>query len=318
MKALVTGVAGFIGSQLAERLVADGHTVRGVDSFTSYYDPSVKRENLESLLGNPAFEFVEADLRVRDPHPFLADVDVVFHHAAQPGVRRSWAGDFALYSEHNVLVTQRLLEAAKGSRISRLVYASSSSVYGNPPSFPMRETDVPRPHSPYGVTKLAAEHLCGLYAEIWGVPTVALRHFSIYGPRQRPDMGIHRLIEAVLEDRPFELYGSGSQVRDFTFVGDAVAANVAAATADVAPGTVVNIAGGSSCTVHELIGQVADLVGFEVRLVRFPAQAGELERTGGAIDEAQRLLGWSPQVDLRSGLDEQIRWHKGRRSRRRF
>ena len=235
--------------------------------------------------------------------------------AGQPGVRLSGSDGFSAYVEQNVLVTQRLLEAAKGSpSLQRFVFASSSSVYGNVASFPTTEEQVPSPHSPYGVTKLAAEHLCGLYAANWGVPTVALRYFTVYGPRQRPDMAIHRLIESALTQTPFLLYGDGPAVRDFTYVGDVVAATVAAAHAPVSPGTVANVAGGGSCSMAELIEMTQEVVGLEIPLDRGPTQAGDVERTGGSIEAAARLLGWKPEVTLREGVEAQAAWHRSRRS----
>jgi nucleoside-diphosphate-sugar epimerase len=314
VRALVTGAAGFIGSHLAQRLVDEGHTVRGVDCFTPYYPESDKRANLERLQSSPGFTLEEADLRTADLGPLLEGVDAVFHQSAQPGVRLSWSEGFALYVEHNVLATQRLLEAVRDHSVSRLVFASSSSVYGNAPTYPTSESDLPRPYSPYGVTKLAAEHLCLLYAGNWGIPAVCLRYFTVYGPRQRPDMATHRLIEACLGGAPFPLFGDGSQIRDFTYVEDVVSANVAAATADVAPGTVVNVAGGSSCTLAHLVALVGELAGREVPLDRRPGQAGDVERTGGSIEQARRALGWEPRVDLRTGVGRQLEWHRRRRA----
>ena len=313
MKALVTGVAGFIGSTLAEALLDRGYDVRGVDCFTSYYDPEAKRSNVAGLTGRPRFELIEADLRTVDLRPVLGDVDVAFHQSAQPGVRHSWADGFALYDEQNILVTQRLLEAAKAVGLRRVVYASSSSVYGNAVRYPCVEGDLPRPHSPYGVTKLAAEHLCGLYAANWGVSTVSLRYFTVYGPRQRPDMAMHRLIEAGLDGEAFPMFGTGDQVRDFTFVGDVVEANLAAATADVAPGTVVNVAGGGSIRLKDLLSLAGELLGQEVRIEPLPGQPGDVDRTGGSVEMVEELLGWKPQTDLRAGLEAQIGWHRERR-----
>jgi len=314
VRVLVTGVAGFIGSHLAERLLVDGHSVRGIDCFTPYYDAAAKRANLETVLGHPDFELVEADLRTAEIGPLVGSAEVVFHQSAQPGVRLSWSDGFALYAEHNILATQRLLEGLRLHPVRRVVFASSSSVYGNATAYPTDETDLPRPHSPYGVTKLAAEHLCGLYAANWAIPTVALRYFTVYGPRQRPDMATHRLVEACLGGPIFPMFGDGAQVRDFTFVSDIVAANVAAATADVAPGTVVNVAGGTSCSLAHLVSVVGELLGRPVPLDRRPPHAGDVERTGGSIDRARELLGWEPRVDLRAGLTEQVAWHERRRA----
>ncbi|HEU5267311.1 MAG TPA: NAD-dependent epimerase/dehydratase family protein, partial [Jatrophihabitans sp.] len=214
----MTGAAGFIGGHLAEAALAAGHSVVGVDCLTDYYDPEQKRARVDQLATHPDFRFAAADLRTADLAPLLDGAEVVFHLAGQPGVRLSWSAGFVDYVGHNVLATQRLLEAARATRPQRIVYASSSSVYGNAPAYPTTEDDLPRPHSPYGVTKLAGEHLCGLYAANWGLATVALRYFTVYGPWQRPDMGMHRFFTAVREGRPLPVFGDGEQTRDFTFV----------------------------------------------------------------------------------------------------
>ena len=252
MNVVVTGAAGFVGSHLSETLCDQGHTVLGIDCLTDYYDPTEKRRNLSGLRERPGFTFVESDLRTADLSSLLDGASVVFHQAGQPGVRKSWSTGFNDYAEHNVKATQRLLEAAKAVGTPRFVYASSSSVYGNALTYPVVESDLPMPFSQYGVTKLAAEHLCALYAANWGVPTVSLRYFTVYGPRQRPDMAMRRLADAAVFGLPFSLFGDGRQVRDFTFVADVVRANLAAWTADVPPGTVVNIAGGSNAEMSEV------------------------------------------------------------------
>ena len=314
MRALVTGVAGFIGSTLADALLARGDHVVGVDCFTPYYDRAAKEANLASARHADRFEVVEADLRTDAIEPLVEGMDVVFHQAAQPGVRLSWSDGFGDYVGHNVLATQRLLEAVKATQSAKVVYASSSSVYGNAPAYPTTEDDLPRPHSPYGVTKLAAEHLCNLYAANWGVPTISLRYFTVYGPRQRPDMAFHRLLDAALSGGSFPLFGDGSAVRDFTFVGDAVQANLAAADRDTVPGTVVNVAGGSSIAMRELLVLAGEVVGAPVEVEQLPNQPGDVARTGGTIDRAQRLLGWEPITDLRAGLTAQADWHRARRA----
>jgi len=314
VRALVTGVAGFIGSTLTDALLARGDHVVGVDCYTPYYDRAAKDANLATARHSDRFEFIEADLRSDAVEPLVDGMDVVFHQAAQPGVRLSWSDGFGDYVGHNVLVTQRLLEAVNATNTAKVVYASSSSVYGNAPAYPTTEDDLPRPHSPYGVTKLAAEHLCNLYASNWGVDTISLRYFTVYGPRQRPDMAFHRLLEAALSGGSFPLYGDGSAVRDFTFVGDAVAANLAAADRDTAPGTVVNVAGGSSIAMCDLLELAGDVVGSPVDVERLPNQPGDVARTGGTIDRAQRLLGWEPTTDLRAGLTAQADWHRARRA----
>jgi UDP-glucuronate 4-epimerase len=307
--ALVTGAAGFIGSQLAERLVAAGCHVRGIDVLTPYYSPAWKRRNLETLLRSDLFEFREIDLCTADLTSELDDIDVVFHQAAQPGVRASWSDGFPIYNAHNVLATQRLLEAVRGASIQRLVYASSSSVYGEALTYPTSEGDLPKPHSPYGVTKLAAEHLCGLFASNWGVPTVSLRYFTVYGPRQRPDMAIHRLIEAGTRGHSFPLYGTGEQVRDFTFVSDVVEANLRAAQVPVEPGTVLNVAGGSDIRVRDLIDLLEGILERPIKLQRHPPQPGDVLRTGGSTVRIRELLGWEPRVGLTEGLRAQVEWH---------
>jgi nucleoside-diphosphate-sugar epimerase len=306
--AVVTGAAGFIGSQLSETLIDAGYRVLGIDCFTNYYPRPAKWANLSKLMARDRFELIQADLRKASLNDLIEGADVVFHQAAQPGVRQSWAAGFAQYCSHNVLATQRLLEAAKQVGTPRLVYASSSSLYGNALTYPTRETDLPRPFSPYGVTKLAAEHLCQLYAANWGVPTVSLRYFTVYGPRQRPDMAMRRLVDAALTGQQFPLYGSGRQIRDFTYVDDVVGANLAAATEDVAPGTVVNIAGGSNVSMLEVIDLVGELTESSVALDHRPAQPGDVERTGGSIDAARDCLRWEPQISLRSGLTAMVAW----------
>jgi UDP-glucuronate 4-epimerase len=308
MRALVTGAAGFIGSHLAERLIDRGDEVVGLDCFTDYYPPALKRANIAALSGAPGFRLVEADLLTADLHAMVRDVDVVFHQAGQPGTRLSWSSQFRTYVERNVLATQRLLEACRGSAIDRLVYASSSSVYGNSDSYPCRESTLPRPYSPYGVTKLAAEQLCDLYAANWAVPVVSLRYFTVYGPRQRPDMGIHIFLESALRDEPVRVFGTGDAVRDFTYVGDVVEANLAAAEADVPGPAVVNISGGSSVSVTDLLGCIGEIVGHTLSVDHLPEQPGDVRRTGGSTERAQALLSWKPQTGLDDGLRAQLAW----------
>jgi len=311
VKALVTGAAGFVGSHTSEALLRLGHEVRGADALTDYYDPALKKANVAHLQDWAGFEFRGVDLLDADLADLLDGVDVVFHLAAQPGVRASWQSGFAVYAEANVLVTQRLLEATRQSGVQRFVYASSSSVYGRAASYPTSEDAPTRPFSPYGVTKLAAEHLCSLYADNWGLPTVSLRYFTVYGPRQRPDMAMNRFISAALEGRPIPVYGDGEQVRDFTFVEDVVAANLAAGTtSDLPPGTVLNVACGGSITVNGLIELLQTTVGRPVHTAQQPRQPGDVLQTGGTIDLAGRLLGWRPQVAVPEGLARQVAWQQ--------
>ncbi len=309
---MVTGAAGFVGSHLVDALLERGDTVVGIDCFTPYYPPAWKRRNLDAALGSDRFTLVDDDLCDADLVSLLDGCDTVFHQAGQPGVRLSWSDGFPDYAHHNVLATQRLLESALVAGVRRVVYASSSSVYGNQDRYPTVETDRPRPCSPYGVTKLAAEHLCSLYAENWGLSAVALRYFTVFGPRQRPDMSIHRLCEATLTGASFPRFGDGTQVREFTHVSDVVAANLLAADACVAPGSVINVAGGGEITLNGLISLVADLAGAPVVIEDHPAQAGDALRNGGATERARTLLGWAPRVSLRDGVASQLAWHRVR------
>ncbi|HMK12339.1 MAG TPA: NAD-dependent epimerase/dehydratase family protein [Acidimicrobiales bacterium] len=307
MVALVTGAAGFIGSHLTEALASRAQDLRAVDCFTPYYDPAIKRRTAAAL-ADRGIVIEATDLRRADLDALLRGVDLVFHCAAQPGVRASWDAGFEAYVEQNVLVTQRLLEACRRASVARFVYSSSSSIYGNATSYPTVESQMPAPVSPYGVSKLAGEHLCSVYAANFGVPTVSLRYFTVYGPRQRPDMAMWRLIDATRSGVPFPMFGDGSQVRDFTFVGDVVRANIAAADAQIAAGEVINIAGGGSTTLREVIEIVGRAVGTDVPVEAFPPQAGDVERTGGSIEKAKALLGWEPQVAVSEGIARQVEW----------
>jgi UDP-glucose 4-epimerase len=309
LKAVVTGVAGFVGSTLAETLVAAGHDVTGIDCFLDYYPRAAKERNLEALRANPRFRFVEESLVDADLKGLVTGADWVFHQAAQAGVRSSWGEDFRIYSDNNVYATQRLLEACRTASLSKFVYASSSSIYGDTDDLPMRETSTPKPVSPYGVSKLAAEHLCGLYTKNFGLPTVSLRYFTVYGPRQRPDMAFHRFINSVMDDTPIVLYGDGEQSRDFTFVGDIVAANIAAAESGK-PGAVYNIGGGSRTTVNEVIATIGGLVGREPRVDRREVQKGDVKHTAADTSAARREIGFSPAVPLAEGLARQVKWQK--------
>lgn len=303
---VVTGAAGFIGSHVAEGLLRRGHRVVGVDSLTPYYDPERKRANLRILQAHPNFEWLGLDLRTADLLPVVRRAAAVFHLAAQPGVRGSWSTGFDVYARHNILATQRLLEAARETRLRRLVYASSSSVYGNAVSYPCHESDPVQPYSPYGVTKMAGEHLCRAYAENFGLPTVSLRYFTVFGPRQRPEMAASRLIESALTGRPFPLYGDGTAVRDFTYVEDIAEATIVAGLESVPPGTVLNVGGGSPVNVAQLIDLVSETVGTPVPVDRQPASPGDVRRTGGATEGARSLLGWEPRTTLERGIQEQV------------
>jgi len=308
--ALVTGAAGFVGSHLSERLVREGWTVRGIDCFSDYYDPTIKRANLAQLAADPRFELIESDLREMDLDAVLQDVDVVWHLAAQAGVRSSWGQDFSIYTSVNILATQRLLEACRGSSLSRLVYASSSSIYGEAERFPVRETDRAQPISPYGVSKLAGEHLSSLYHRNYGLPTVALRYFTVYGPRQRPDMGFHRFFRAVLRGKPVTVYGDGKQTRDFTYVGDITEANLRAGS-EGPDGAVYNVSGGSRVTVLEVLHSIEQVTGREAVREFSPKQHGDPLDTGGDSSLAAEHLGYRPQTDLSTGLAAMGDWIAG-------
>lgn len=307
MRCLITGVAGFIGSHLAERLLADGHEVCGVDAFIDYYDRSLKERNLQGPRSWQHFTFVEGDLATLDLRPLVDGVDWVFHQAAQAGVRASWGVEFQRYTECNVLSTQRLLETVlQAGNVKRFVYASSSSVYGNTELLPIVEDAPLRPYSPYGVTKLAAEHLCSLYHHNFGVPTVSLRYFTVYGPRQRPDMAFHRFCKAILQRDALCVFDDGSQTRDFTYISDAIEANIRAATREEAVGQIVNIAGGSRVTLHHVVDLLREISELPIRVEFAPRQHGDVRHTFADTQRARQVLDYRPCVSLREGLSREF------------
>ncbi|MDI3423355.1 NAD-dependent epimerase/dehydratase family protein [Streptomyces luteolus] len=299
MRAAVTGAAGFIGSHLCAHLLAAGDAVVGIDVLTDYYDPARKRRNLAEAFRSPAFSFHPLDVLDPRTDALLDDVDVVYHLAGQPGVRPSWGREFALYTRHNVLATQRLLESVRDRPLRKFVHASSSSVYGDADRFPTPETACPAPVSPYGVTKLAAEHLCELYRTTYGVPTVSLRLFSVYGPRQRPDMAFARLIAAAAGGPPFPLYGDGEQTRDFTYVRDVVVAMRDVACSGFTG--IANLGGGRPVSMRQAIAAVERVAG-RVALDRRPALPGDARHTGADITVAARGFGFRPRTGLEDGL----------------
>lgn len=319
-KMVVTGAAGFIGSHLVERLLAEGHDVVGVDSFEDFYAREVKESNLAAARASQRFELIEA--RIQDlarppdvtsaaaPLPAIVDgATAVYHLAAQAGVRSSWGSSFEVYTDNNVLATQMLLEACRAAGVSRVVYASSSSVYGDVDELPMREDARCRPVSPYGVTKLAAEHLCDLYWTCFGLESVSLRFFTVYGARQRPDMAFNRFIRALRDGDEIVVYGSGEQTRDFTFVDDIVAGVVAATTAP--SGGIFNLAGGSRVSLLEAIAVLEDVMGSKARVSSRGEEAGDVRDTWADLSRARESLDYEPRVGLAEGLAKEAAWLAG-------
>ncbi len=307
MKILVTGVSGFIGSHLAERLLKEGYRVTGVDSFLDYYPRKVKENNLKGLRGKKGFEFVEADILDLDMEKLLSGIDAVFHQAAIAGVRSSWGGRFNEYVRNNILGTQLLLEASKDKNLKKFVYASSSSVYGDAEEFPIKETTQVKPVSPYGVSKLAGEQLAYLYYKGYGVPVVSLRYFTVYGPRQRPDMAFHKFLKAVLIGEEIEVYGTGEQTRDFTFIGDAVEANIQAFSKGV-DGEVYNTGGGSRVKLIECIRLIEEVSGKRADLRFTESQRGDARHTYADVSKAKKDFQYSPKIGIREGLTMHYDW----------
>ncbi len=314
-KVIVTGAAGFIGSHLCEFLVEKGYRVVGIDSFNPNYDVRIKRDNVAALAGSQNFSLVEASLNDIDLEQYVADARVVFHLAAQPGVRDSWSTRFDEYIDANIRATQRLCEACRGKPLKRFVYASSSSVYGETTQLPMSESHPTRPYSPYGVTKLSGEALCLLYKRNYGLPVVSLRFFTVYGPRQRPDMAFHKFIAWALNGRPIEVYGNGSQTRDFTYVTDIVEANLLAMEYGGDAG-VFNIGGGSRVALNAALDIIAGgLPNADVNVVFSDPVKGDVMHTYADIGLARRELGYSPRMSLEEGLIREIEWVKSIRGK---
>jgi nucleoside-diphosphate-sugar epimerase len=309
LRVVVTGAAGFIGSHLSEKLLAAGHDVVGVDCFADYYERSRKEQNLERSRSYDRFHFAPADLVDAELAPLLDGADVVYHLAGQPGVRPSWGSQFDRYVRDNVIATQRLLEALKEASLKRFVFAGSSSVYGDAERFPTKETALPRPVSPYGVTKLAAEHLTLLYFRNFGIPAVSVRYFTVYGPRQRPDMAFSRFMEAMTAGEEIEVFGDGEQTREFTYVSDAVDGTIKASTADVA-GQIFNLGGGSRVTVNKVLATLEEISGLTVRRRQLPDAPGDPRHTSASINLARERLGWEPRVSLAEGLAKQWEWFR--------
>ena len=309
MKILVTGAAGFIGSHLAERLLKEGYAVRGVDSFLDYYPRRIKEHNVRGLNGKKGFEFIEGDILDLDLVKLLGGVDAVFHQAAIAGVRSSWGAGFDEYVRNNILGTQLLLEACRDGELKRFVYASSSSVYGDCDELPIKETSPVRPVSPYGVTKLSGEQLAYLYYKGYGVPVVSLRYFTVYGPRQRPDMAFHKFLTAVITGGEIEVYGTGEQTRDFTYIVDAVEANLSAFS-DGVNGEAYNVGGGSRIKLIECIRLIEEISGKKANLRFTDPQRGDAKHTYADVSKAKKDFGYSPVFGIREGLTEHYNWLK--------
>ena len=310
MKALITGCAGFIGSHLTERFLENNEVI-GMDCFADYYPREVKEENMSGFINNPRFHFMEEDILKTDLEKILPQVDIVYHIAAQAGVRASWGENFKIYTDNDILATQRLLEACKGKKLKKFVYSSSSSVYGDVKSLPMKETDMPRPISPYGVSKLAGEHLCNLYHKNFGIPVISLRYFTVYGPRQRPDMAFNRFVKAIESGGEIKIFGDGKQTRDFTFVSDIVDGTINAGESSINDGA-FNLAGGSRISVLEVISILEELTGKKAKLKHIDAQKGDVRDTYGDISKSQNILGYKPKVKIRDGLERYIEWLRPR------
>jgi nucleoside-diphosphate-sugar epimerase len=309
---IVTGVAGFIGSNLAQKLLEQGDQVIGIDQFNDYYDPSLKRQNAHILAKYREFKLIEADIQALDWRQLLQGVEVLFHQAAQAGVRASWGDGFRQYTERNINATQIILEAAKETpSLQRMVFASTSSVYGNAETMPTPETLCPQPVSPYGITKLAAERLCWLYHQNFNVPVTALRYFTVYGPRQRPDMAFHKFFQAAIAGNPIGIYGDGKQTRDFTFISDAVAANLAAALVPEAVGEVFNIGGGSRVVLLVVLDTMDNVIGKPIERLHQGLARGDARHTAADVTKARTILGYNPQVSLAEGLAQEWQWIQG-------
>lgn len=306
---VVTGAAGFIGSHLTDACIDLGWRVIAIDAFTDYYSREIKEANSTRMRKDASCTFIDADLLNVDLKSILADVDIVFHLAAQPGVRASWGEGFDIYTRNNLTVLQRLFEEARTHRVKRIVIASSSSIYGDAESFPTHENVIPRPVSPYGMTKAAGEHLAHVYWRNYGMPISMLRYFTVYGPRQRPDMAFHKIIQSLLNNREFTVFGNGAQTRDFTYVDDAVRGTIAAGLGGK-PGTPYNIGGGSRHAMTDVFAMLEEIAGQSIKLRFAEPQRGDARDTSADVSRAKQDLCFEPTRSLREGLAEQFAWHQ--------
>ena len=308
---VITGVAGFIGSTLAEKLLHDGHNVRGIDSFTNYYPARMKEKNIENCLKHTNFSLIRQDLESSlDLSTIFKNAEYIFHLAAQPGVRASWGKEFVIYVKNNISVTQKILESLKNNTtLKKFVLASSSSVYGNQPSIMNEETSLTRPVSPYGVTKLAAENLTNLYFKNYKIPTVSLRYFTVYGPKQRPDMAFTRFFNSIIKDKKLSIFGNGEQTRDFTYVDDIVKATINAATSD-SVGEILNVGGGSVFSLSEIIEFMKEITQKEFEIDFKTEQKGDVRHTSADISKAKKLINYKSNTDIKYGLTQQYEYIK--------
>src|SRR6056297_1756512 len=310
MKALVTGTAGFIGSTLTEKLLKEGYEVIGVDCFIDYYPRKLKEKNIESFIDNNNFTFIEKNILDLDLKKLLEDIDYIFHQAAQAGVRASWGEDFYIYTDNNIMGTQKLLEAAKVNNIKKFVYASSSSVYGDTENLPMKETNRLQPISPYGVSKLAAENLCYLYYKNFNVPIVSLRYFTVFGERQRPDMAFHIFIKAILKDKKLIIFGDGKQSRNFTHVDDIIKTNILAAESGV-KGEIFNIGGdGKRVVLNDAIDLMEEIIGKNANREYKKVVKGDVKHTSADTSKAKKMLGYKPEIEFEKGLKKEVEFLK--------
>ena len=313
MRFLVTGAAGFIGSNLASALCENGHSVVGIDSFHGYYSRSLKESNIARLIKSRTFEFKELDILNLEKLNIKSEFDCIFHLAAQPGVRDSWGQGFDSYAMNNVLGTQKVFEFAARRNIQRVVFSSSSSIYGDAETYPTKESAIAKPRSPYGVSKLTGELLADSYACNFSIEVIALRYFTVYGPGQRPDMAMNRLINCSINGDSFPKFGNGEQVRDFTFVSDVVAANVLASSSTIKqPFTAINVGGGNSTSLNFLISELESISGRSISIDQQVTSRGDVLRTGADTSRARDILKWVPEVKLRKGLEAQYNWQLSR------
>jgi len=306
VKCIVTGCAGFIGSHVTEHLLSLGCKVTGIDAFTSYYSPQLKQLNIRTFSKNRRFKLIRGNLTTMDISSILRDADYVVHEAAQPGVRMSWGSNFESYLRNNLYATQRMLEACRIHKIKKVVFASSSSVYGNTQILPTTEETRPMPVSPYGVSKLACEHLCNAYEENFGIPIVVLRYFSVYGPRQRPDMAFHKFLRSAVKGEKVVVFG-GKQKRDFTYVTDVVDGTISAMHSDI-EGDVLNIGSGKPFSLLETLKTIENITERKLDIIYEPSLKDDVKHTYANITKAQKLLNYRPKVNLREGLREEYKW----------